>query len=130
MCDVMSDNTYGNPPGLWEQAKKEAIRAIVTEGRNGLLITYSELTRHVRSIHFEAHDFSFHHLLGMISIEDDAAGRGMLSALVVHKDDGLPGSGFFYLAKRMGRDVGDRDRCWSGEVSFVLSHCKDHPMAA
>jgi hypothetical protein len=61
-------------------------------------------------------------MLGEISTESDAQGRGMLTVLVVHGDgDMRPGPGFFQLAKKLGRDVADRDRCWSDELSDVLS---------
>ena len=60
-------------------------------------------------------------MLGQISEEEDAAGRGMLSVLVVHKDgDKMPGPGFFTLAKKLGRDISDRDKCWSDELTKNL----------
>jgi hypothetical protein len=127
MCEIISDSTYGHDPETWERAKTEAIRAIVAQAGP---IFYSELTTHIGSIGFGPHDVSFHHLLGQISVEEDAAGRGMLSALVVHKDDGMPGQGFFDLAQRLGRNVADRERCWSEEVTLVLSHFPSHPLAA
>jgi hypothetical protein len=98
MCKIITGETYGYQLGAWECAKKEAIQAIVAQARKGLPIFYSDLTKHIRSISFGPHDYAFHHLLGEISKEEDAAGRGMLSVLVVHKDDGMPGSGFFDLA--------------------------------
>ncbi len=129
MCDIISGDTYGYPVNTWEQAKKEAIRGIVDEARKGSPVYYSDLTKHIHSIGFGPHDSSFHHLLGQISVEEDAAGRGMLSVLVVRREDGMPGQGFFDLAKRLGRDVTNRERCWSEEAALVLSHCGNHPLA-
>jgi hypothetical protein len=130
MCKIDTDETYGYQTDTWGQAKKEAIRAIVASARNGAPISYSDLTKRISSIGFNPHDYVFHHLLGKISVEEDAAGRGMLSVLVVHKDDGMPGPGFFDLAKLLGRDVSDKERCWSDEARVVLSHCHNHPLAA
>jgi hypothetical protein len=127
MCAIDSHETFGYGTATWEKAKLEAIRAIVREAKP---IAYSDLAKKISSIGFGPHDHIFHHLLGQISVEEDAAGRGMLSALVVHKDDGKPGPGFFDLAQSLGRDVKDRERCWSEEVKTVLSHCKNHPSAA
>jgi hypothetical protein len=127
MCDIISDSTYGYDPRTWEQAKFEAIRVIV--GQAGPIF-YSELAKRVRTIAFDPHDFSFHHLLGQISTEEDAAGRGMLSVLVVRQADGMPGQGFFDLAERLGRDVSDRERCWADETRSVLNHRHNHPLAA
>jgi hypothetical protein len=130
MCKIVTGETYGYKLDAWEQAKTEAIRAIIAQARRGLPISYSDLTKHIPSIGFDPHDYAFHHLLGEISIEENAAGRGMLSVLVVHKDDGMPGPGFFDLAKDLGRDVTEKERCWSDETALVLSHCSNNPMAA
>lgn len=132
--DFMADNQAREHHGYrindWEQAKFEAIRAIVAQARRGHspTISYSDLTRRINSISFDPHDFRFHLLLYEISIEEDAAGRGLISALVVHKDDERPGQGFWDMAKEH-RDVTDRERCWSNEVGKVLTHCQNHPLA-
>jgi hypothetical protein len=80
------------------------------------------------TIYFDAHEHIYHLMLGQISSEEDAAGRGMLTALVVLKDSGMPGDGFWDLAKRLGRNVSDKIACWVQETEFVLSHCKNHPL--
>jgi hypothetical protein len=41
-------------------------------------------------------------MLGEISTFERQNGRPLLSALVVHKEDKMPGGGFFTLAKRLG----------------------------
>jgi hypothetical protein len=114
--------TYGYPTAAWEQAKKEAIREIVAQARRGRppTISYSDLTKRIGSIAFDPHDFRFHHLLYEISNEEDAAGRGLLSALVVHKEDERPGQGFWDMAKEHDRDVTDKEHCWTQEVEKVL----------
>ena len=123
----MNAQTYGYQADVWRRAKEEAIRAIV---RKRSPIFYSDLTRRIPSIAFGPHDYAFHFLLYEISIEEDAAGRGLLSALVVRQEDGLPGQGFFDLAKDLGRDVSDRIRCWNEETKVVLGHCENHPLAS
>jgi hypothetical protein len=48
--------------------------------------------------------------LGLLSEQEEAAGRGMISVLVVRKRDRRPGPGFSKLAESLGRqfdDVGD-----------------------
>jgi hypothetical protein len=116
----------------WEQAKLEAIRAIVAQARRGRppTISYSDLTERIDSILFDPHDSRFHYLLYEISKDEDAAGRGLLSALVVHKDDERPGQGFWDMARELDRDVTDKERCWAEEVGKVLAHCQNHPLAA
>ena len=60
------------------------------------MIPYSEFVTRVHSIRIDAHDPRLAHFLEEISTEESAAGRGMLTALVVHKRGDLqPGPGFF-----------------------------------
>jgi len=64
------------------------------------------LATKIKAINLDAHDLF--HLLGQISSEEDAAERGLLSVIVVHKfGDMQPGPGFFELAKSLGRDTSD-----------------------
>lgn len=83
-----------------------------------LLTTYGDLVRDVRHVI----DFGtprnavFHCLLGQISDEQEEKGRGLLTALVVHKDDLKPGVGFYEGAAQWGRDITGRDRCWQEEI--------------
>ena len=59
-------------------------------------------------------------MLGEISLAEDKDGRGMLSALVVHKTGDMePGQGFFHYAEVLGRDVSDRLTCWVREIHKV-----------
>jgi hypothetical protein len=59
------------------------------------------------------------------SSEEDAAGRGMLSVIVIHQGgDGRPGPGLFVLARELGRDVRDKEIFWVTEVALVRT---SHP---
>ncbi len=42
-------------------------------------------------------------ILGKISTYEHQEGRPMLTAIVVHRQDNIPGHGFFELAKHLGR---------------------------
>lgn len=118
---IGSNTTHGYEPGIWEKAKAEAVRELISQAKKESTITYSDLTQRIHSIAFGPRDQSFHYLLYEISKEEDAASRGLLSALVVRKEDGLPGQGFFDLARELGRDVKDPVRIWSDEVKLVFS---------
>lgn len=60
-----------------------------------------------------------------VSEEKDAVRGGMLSLIVVHKEgDKMPGPGFFVLAKKLGRDTSDRERCWSDELTKVHANSR------
>ncbi|SRR6266481_8821206 len=129
MCKIIAGETYGFKTDVWEKAKKEAIRGILREGLKGKLIFYSDLTKQISSIAFDPHGYEFRHLLGQISSEEEADGRGMLTALVVLKEKGVPGDGYWDLAAQLGRDVSDKLACWAKEVEVVFEQCKRHPLA-
>jgi hypothetical protein len=83
-------------------------------------MTYNELARQIISLRLEPDSLALRDLLGEISVAEDMAGRGMLSAVVVHQGgDGLPGHGFFTLAKGLGRDTNDQQECWAVEFGKV-----------
>jgi hypothetical protein len=104
----------------WQAAKAEAREIMIKRARLRGMIAYSDLVREIRSIKLEAHDQRLSDFLDEISSEEVAAGRGMLTVLVVHKTgDMQPGPGFYELAKRLGRDTSDILRCWVDELHRV-----------
>lgn len=78
-------NEFGFSPARWAAAKAEAKDAMVARAKMRGMIPYSELVSNIHAIHFDPHDIRLNHLLGEISTKEDAAGRGMLSVVVVHK---------------------------------------------
>ena len=111
---------YGYSDTQWDAAKEEMRAVLIDRARIERTISYTELTSMVHTIHFSPDDAAFHHMLDDISREEDAVGRGMLSVIVVHRvGDMIPGSGFFKLAQKLGRDTSDHDRCWSDELRRV-----------
>lgn len=87
------------------------------------MMPYSDLVAEVSAIKFHPHDQGFHHMLGEISVEESAAGRGMLSVIVVHKHgDMQPGPGFFELAKSLGHKTNDILVFWVAELKTVHAY--------
>jgi hypothetical protein len=118
--------TYGFSQADWDAAKQEARSLLIARAKLRGMIPYSDLAKGITAISLDPHDQRLFHLLGEISSEEDAGGRGMLSVIVVHKfGDMQPGPGFFELAKKLGRDASDILRCWVDElrkVHAVWSH--------
>lgn len=113
---------FGYYEDQWSLAKDQAKAAIAARSRVRGMVPYSELVSEIESIRFALHEARFFALLGEISEEEDRAGRGMMTALVVHKEgDMQPGPGFFELARKMGRDVSDLLTCWVEEFKKVHS---------
>jgi hypothetical protein len=107
----------------WDEAKGEAHSAMVRAVQSTAgTISYGDLAAKIRTIPFEPDTRNFHALLGEISEEENALGRGMLSVVVVHKSGekrGQPGDGFFKLAHELGRDTHDPLRFWATEFAHV-----------
>jgi len=113
-------NDYGFEGAQWDAAKQEAKSILIEVATRKGRIAYSELVGQIGSLSLEPHDTRLFHLLGEISSEEDNAGRGMITAIVVHKSgDMQPGPGFFDLAKLLGKDVKDPLVCWISEFNRV-----------
>ena len=113
----------GFPRADWDAAKDEARKVMIERARVRGMIPYSDLVKQITRIRLEAHDSRLFHFLGEISAEEDAADRGMLTVVVVHKDgDMQPGPGFFQLAESLGRDTSDILQCWVKELSRVHAY--------
>jgi hypothetical protein len=111
---------FGFPQEDWDRARDEMTRILERCAREGRVIAYSDLVDRVQTIKLQANDYALAAMLGEISQESDAQGRGMLTVLVVHKTgDMRPGPGFFELAKKLDRDVSEIDRCWVEEFKRV-----------
>jgi len=109
----------------WNEAKEEMRQILIEKAKLGELIPFSGLTEKVKRITFNPRSPALATMLGEISEEEDAAGRGMLTVIVVHKHgDMLPGSGFFKLAKTLGRDTSDIEKCWINELKWVFGKWK------
>jgi hypothetical protein len=84
------------------------------------MIPYSDLVNGIKRVTLEPRDPRLFHMLGEISSAEDAARRGMLTVVVVHKaGDMQPGPGFFELAKRLNRNTSNLLRCWVEELHKV-----------
>jgi len=113
-------STYGFSQADWDMAKQEARNLLIARAKLRGMIPYSDLAKGITTVSLDPHDQRLFHLLGEISSEEDASGRGMLSVIVVHKfGDMQPGPGFFELAKKLGRDTSDILKCWVDELKKV-----------
>ena len=112
---------HGFDPEVWERAGEEARQILIQRAREGRTIAYSELVAEVKTIKVKPNSDALAMMLDGISRSEDAAGRGMLSVLVVHKgDDQMSGRGFFKLAKDLGREFDDECEFWNRESKRVI----------
>jgi hypothetical protein len=114
-----ADARYGFPAQDWERAKLQA-KGLLTEcARRRGTVTYSDLCDSVTAIHLTPYSFAIVAFLNEICTEEDAAHGVMMASLVVRKDTGIPGDGYFGHAVRLGRDTADREAFWRSEAERV-----------
>jgi|ERR1043166_1927458 molybdopterin synthase catalytic subunit len=107
----------------WNVAKEEARAAMIARARLRGMIPYSDLVKEISAVSFRAHDTRLFHMLAEIAIEEDAAGHGMLSAVVVHKHgDMQPGPGFFVLGQHLGYSTKDQLKFWIEQLKKVHAY--------
>lgn len=102
-------------------AKDEARTLLIGLATQRRSITYSDFVERIRSLRLIPRDPRLFEILGEISSEEAQAGKGMLSVLVVRKEDGTPGPGFFDLAKDLGRDISDETAVIDAERKLVFA---------
>ena len=107
----------------WASSKETARNALSQRAvLSNPFISYGELVAIISAIQISPEDPRLGKLLDEISVEENEAGRGMLSVIVVHQTgDKQPGAGFFKLAKRLGRLASDQERLWVDELANVKS---------
>ena len=110
---------FGSPVDDWELAKLQAKEFLTACARRRATTTYSELCSEVTAIHLRPYSFAIVAFLNEICTEEDAAHGVMMASLVVRKDTGIPGNGYFGHAGSLGRDVADREAFWRSEVERV-----------
>ena len=112
--------TYGFNSEVWGRAREEARQILIQCAREGGKITYSELAAELGTVRLEPNSSAFHAIRDEISRSENAAGRGMLSALVIRKDKRISGLGFFRLARKLGREFDDKREFWKSESERVI----------
>lgn len=90
-------------------------------------ITYMLLASQVRTYPLAAQSAALREALIDISAQENAAGRGMLSAVVVRSGRNRPpGKGFFTQAAELGRDISSRRAAWMAELKTVCDYWRNH----
>lgn len=113
---------YGFTQADWDEAKKQARTLMIVRAGVRGMIPYSELTANVTAIRLTPDSAALAALLGEISTEEDNAGRGMLSVIVVHKTGDMePGRGFYELATRLGKPTEDQMAFWIAELHRIYA---------
>ena len=109
----------------WDRVRDGLMASITEVARNKSLIAYSDLIRDVPEIEGpQSHALA--EMLGEIGQRCHSEGLPLLSALVVNKDTGMPGPGFFEAAVRLklltSSNARARDEFWLRQVKSCYQH--------
>jgi hypothetical protein len=113
------DTRWGVPLAVWADARAAARDAILTRAHAGGTITYAELAEAVSVTGFRPRSWGLMALLGEVCDAEDPVRGVSLATLVVRKDTGMPGEGYFAYAEREGLDTSDRVAFWRDQAQRV-----------
>jgi hypothetical protein len=113
------DTRWGIPLAQWADARERARTAMIACARARTTITYAELAQSVAETGFRPRSWALMALLGEVCDIEDPVHEVWTASLVVRKDTGMPGDGYFAYAEREGHDVGDKTSFWLEHVQQV-----------
>jgi hypothetical protein len=116
---------WGIPIAQWDDARERARAAMLARARAGATITYAELAQAVAETGFRPRSWALMALLGEVCECEDPVYDVWVASLVVRKDTGMPGDGYFAYAEREGLDVSDREAFWRDRVQQVWNAYAD-----
>lgn len=111
---------FGFTKRQWDAFKNEARTLLIDVAKQRGMITYGDLAGQMTSIQVDPHDMVLWEIIGDVSRDEEQAGRGLLSVVVVHKHGDMePGFGFFDLANYFRRNTSDKTKCFVEELHRV-----------
>ena len=113
------DTRWGIPLTQWADARASMRDAMIARARSGETITYAELAQAVAVTGFRPRSWALMAMLGEVCEAEDPVHDVWTASLVVRKDTGMPGDGYFAYAVREGLDCSDREAFWRERVQRV-----------
>jgi hypothetical protein len=127
--------TYSRAPSEMESARKWTAARLHKLAREMGMITYGDLARELNSTglieDLEASSAALATLLAQVNVEDEESGHPpLISSLVVHQDDGMPGKGFWGFASELGMSPGSspeaKEAFWMKQVQRCHEYWSHH----
>jgi hypothetical protein len=113
--DKFLTQTYGFKPEKWEVAQRWLTGQLRQLAHNRETIYYgrlSDVLAQATEVVLDPHGTPFAGMLGQINVHEHDAGRPLLSAIVLLKNEERPGVGFWNIARDMGIAIRDPDQFW------------------
>lgn len=109
------------PPRFDRERAKQELREMLSEAaRARSTVTYSDVSLRVFGGRVPARSRLIMDLLSEVDEEEQHARGVIIASLVVRRDTGIPGAGYFtFLANRFGKDVSDPENAWRIEAERV-----------
>jgi len=114
-------------PDEWEAHKRDARYIIWQRGRGELDVHHGYLAGQLGLFNYAKNYFS---VLDAVSVEEDAAGGPMVTALVTAIGSEVPGGRFFELAEKLGHEVEDRAEFALAMRQWSIDWIRAHPERA
>lgn len=109
----------------WAEVKAEMRGIMIDCARARQTITYSELTRMLQTAYVHYHSHILTRLLIEIGTEEASEGRPVLPAVVVTRQTGMPGGGFFSIDT--GEDeISDPVGYWKDLLQATYDYWSEH----
>ena len=121
---------YGFDSQQLQIARDQVYQILVQQARTYTPITYSDLVERINAITLDLGSDkdrgALGWLLGDVSRDSHEQGIGMLSAIAVLKDSGMPAYGFYELAIDLGYEFDDHGIFWGEQFEKVTAHYSHH----
>jgi hypothetical protein len=82
-------------------------------------VAYSDLCKDIAVARFRPYSWALMALIDEVCAEEDERTGASLATLVVRRDTGMPGEGYFAWAEREGAEIGDREAFWQAQAERV-----------
>jgi len=106
----------------WNTIKAEIREILIGLAKLEITISYSELAARIQSAYIHYRAPAFDRILQDLCADEVAAGRPVLGVVVVNKQTGRCGAGFFKWAGLQGYDVSDPEVFWQVEFERVCHY--------
>ncbi|MBV6438095.1 MAG: hypothetical protein AELANPGJ_03393 [Anaerolineae bacterium] len=106
----------------WSAVKDEMRAILIYLAKQRKTICYSDLAALISTARLHHRAPIFHRLLDEMSREDAAEGMPSLATLVVRKDSGIPGQGYFVISAAEGDTVNDPEAYWQARFDELCDY--------
>ena len=108
-----------------QKVKDEITDILIHQARTKKTTYYWELCKKIKSFQMMPDEELLHEILGEISTASYKANKGLLSVFAVKKDSGMPGKGFFSMAKELGCQIVTRKQFFKDQIDLVHDQYRD-----